>query len=164
MAKNNQKPYTPSRRYMTFSDFSDITKKTPERKLIKPLKKTGGRNNSGRITMRRRGGGHKRKYRIIDFKRNKYDVQASVIAIEYDPNRTSRIALLEYEDKEKRYIVSASGMKVGDKIISSRNKKVPVKIVTSEVPEDLMAATEDYIPTEVEGFPSRRRAYDANKK
>ena len=129
MAKNNQnqKAYTPSRRYMTFSDFSDITKKTPERKLTKPLKKTGGRNNLGRITMRRRGGGHKRKYRIIDFKRNKYDMSASVIAIEYDPNRTSRIALLEYEDNERRYIIATAGMKVGDKLISSRDNKIPVK-------------------------------------
>ena len=85
MAKNNQnqKAYTPSRRYMTFSDFSDITKKTPERKLTKPLKKTGGRNNQGRITMRRRGGGHKRKYRIIDFKRVKHDVYATIQRIEY---------------------------------------------------------------------------------
>ena len=127
MAKNNQKAYTPSRRYMTFSDFSDITKKTPERKLTKPLKKTGGRNNLGRITMRRRGGGHKRKYRIIDFKRNKYNMSAAVIAIEYDPNRSSRIALLEYEDKERRYMIATSGIKVGDKVISSREEKIPVK-------------------------------------
>ena len=127
MGKTNQKAYTPSRRYMTFSDFSDITKKTPERKLVKPLKKTGGRNNSGRITMRRRGGGHKRKYRIIDFKRNKYDVSGSVIAIEYDPNRTSRIALVEYEDKDRRYIIATAGMKVGDNVISTRDNKIPVK-------------------------------------
>ncbi|MDC2984673.1 50S ribosomal protein L2, partial [Candidatus Marinimicrobia bacterium] len=109
------------------SDFSDITKKKPERKLLKPLKKTGGRNNHGKITMRRRGGGHKRKYRLIDFKRNKFDVSAEVIAIEYDPNRTSRIALLEYEDKERRYIIATSGMKVGDRLISSRFNKIPVK-------------------------------------
>ena len=130
MSKNNrnkQNAYTPSRRYMTFSDFSDITKKKPERKLTVPLKKTGGRNNLGRITSRRRGGGHKRKYRIIDFKRDKYDIQASVVAIEYDPNRTPRIALLEYEDGEKRYILAAAGMKVGDKLISSRENKIPVK-------------------------------------
>ena len=127
MGKTNPKAYTPSRRYMTFSDFSDITKKKPERKLVKPLKKTGGRNNHGKITMRRRGGGHKRKYRLIDFKRNKFDVSAEVIAIEYDPNRTSRIALLEYEDKERRYIIATSGMKVGDRLISSRFNKIPVK-------------------------------------
>jgi len=127
MGKTNPKAYTPSRRYMTFSDFSDITKKKPERKLVKPLKKTGGRNNHGKITMRRRGGGHKRKYRLIDFKRNKFDVSAEVIAIEYDPNRTSRIALLEYEDKERRYIIATSGMKVGDKLISSKSNKIPVK-------------------------------------
>ena len=127
MGKTNPKAYTPSRRYMTFSDFSDITKKKPERKLVKPLKKTGGRNNHGKITMRRRGGGHKRKYRLIDFKRNKFDISAEVVAIEYDPNRTSRIALLEYEDKERRYIIATSGMKVGDKLISSRSNKIPVK-------------------------------------
>mgnify|MGYP001215031322 FL=1 len=130
MSKNNRnklKAYTPSRRYMTFSDFSDITKKRPERKLTATLKKTGGRNNLGRITSRRRGGGHKRKYRIIDFKRDKYDVPASVIAIEYDPNRTPRIALLEYEDGEKRYILATAGLKVGDKLISSRENKIPVK-------------------------------------
>jgi len=115
---------------MTFSDFSDITKKTPERKLTKPLKKSGGRNNLGRITMRRRGGGHKRKYRIIDFKRNKYGIPASVIAIEYDPNRTSRIALLEYNDKDRRYIIATSGMKVGDKLISSRNGPRKSKVVS----------------------------------
>ena len=112
---------------MTFSDFSDITKKTPEKKLVAPLKKTGGRNNLGRITSRRRGGGHKRKYRIIDFKRNKFDVWASVIAIEYDPNRTPRIALLEYKDGEKRYILATSGMKVGDKVISSKENNIPAK-------------------------------------
>ena len=127
MNKKSQKSYTPSRRYMTFSDFSDITKKTPEKKLTTSLKKTGGRNNLGRITSRRRGGGHKRKYRIIDFKRDKYDVSASVIAIEYDPNRTPRIALLEYDDSEKRYIIASSGMKVGDKVISSRDNNIPIK-------------------------------------
>ena len=101
MAKTNQKAYTPSRRYMTFSDFSDITKKTPERKLTKPLKKTGGRNNLGRITMRRRGGGHKRKYRLIDFKRNKYNIVASVIAIEYDHITVPSSGFLEISSTKK---------------------------------------------------------------
>ena len=95
------KPDTPARRFMSVSSFSEITKKTPERKLTVALKKSGGRNNLGRITSRRRGGGHKRRYRIIDFKRNKFDVSAEVISIEYDPNRSSRIALLKYEDNEK---------------------------------------------------------------
>ena len=142
MSKNKQKAYTPSRRYMTFSDFSDITKKKPERKLTVTLKKTGGRNNLGRITSRRRGGGHKRKYRIIDFKRDKYDIHASVVAIEYDPNRTPRIALLEYEDGEKRYIIATAGMKVGDKLISSRENKIPVKngnaMPLSSVPDGML--------------------------
>ena len=89
------KPDTPSRRYMSVSTFEDITKKTPERKLTVALRKTGGRNNLGRITSRRRGGGHKRRYMIIDFKRNKYDIKGKVIAVEYDPNRSSRIALIE---------------------------------------------------------------------
>ena len=96
------KPDTPARRYMSVSSFEEITKSKPERKLTVALKKTGGRNNTGRITSRRRGGGHKRRYRIIDFKRNKFDMSAEVIAIEYDPNRSSRIALVKYEDNEKR--------------------------------------------------------------
>ena len=102
---------------MSVSSFDDITKTSPERKLTVALRKTGGRNNFGRITSRRRGGGHKRRYRIIDFKRNKFDVQGKIISIEYDPNRSSRIALVEYKDKERRYILSPDGMKVGDAII-----------------------------------------------
>ena len=119
MAIKKLKPDTPSRRYMSVSSFEEITKSRPERKLTVALRKTGGRNNFGRITSRRRGGGHRRRYRIIDFKRNKFDVAAKVISIEYDPNRSSRIALLKYEDNEKRYIIAPDGLKVGDKIISS---------------------------------------------
>jgi len=122
------KPDTPSRRYMSVSSFDDITKSRPERKLTVALRKTGGRNNFGRITSRRRGGGHRRRYRIIDFKRNKFDVQGNIISIEYDPNRSSRIALVEYKDKEKRYILAPDGMKVGDSIISSIDNKVPFKV------------------------------------
>ena len=91
------------------------------------LRKTGGRNHHGRITSRRRGGGHKRRYRIIDFKRNKFDIPATVIAIEYDPNRSPRIALLDYEDGEKRYIIAPDGLKVGDAVISSAKNTVPFK-------------------------------------
>ena len=98
MAIRKLKPDTPSRRYMSISTFDEITKKRPERSLTRPLKKTGGRNNLGRITSRRRGGGHKRRYRIIDFKRNKFDVLGKVVSIEYDPNRSSRIALVLYDD------------------------------------------------------------------
>ena len=119
MAVRKLKPDTPARRFMSVSTFEEITKDRPERKLTKALRKTGGRNHHGRITSRRRGGGHKRRYRIIDFKRNKFDIPATVIAIEYDPNRSPRIALLDYEDGEKRYIIAPDGLKVGDAVISS---------------------------------------------
>jgi len=127
MAIRKLKPDTPSRRYMSVSSFEEITKSKPERKLTVALRKSGGRNNFGRITSRRRGGGHKRRYRIIDFKRNKFDIQATVIAIEYDPNRSPRIALLQYKDNEKRYIIAPDGVKVGDKLISSIEKEIPFK-------------------------------------
>jgi len=115
------KPDTPARRFMSVSTFEEITKDSPERKLTTALRKTGGRNHHGRITSRRRGGGHKRRYRIIDFKRNKFDTPAAVQAIEYDPNRSPRIALLQYEDGEKRYIIAPEGLKVGDTVVSSKS-------------------------------------------
>ena len=127
MASKKLKPTTPSRRYMTISTFDEITKTKPERKLTVALRKSGGRNNLGRITSRRRGGGHRRRYRIIDFKRNKFDVKAEVLSIEYDPNRSSRIALLKYEDNEKRYIIAPEGLKVGDIVLSSIENEVPYK-------------------------------------
>ena len=117
------KPDTPSRRYMSISSFDDITKSKPERKLTVALRKTGGRNNLGRITSRRRGGGHKRRYRIIDFKRNKLDISGKVISIEYDPNRSARIALVEYEDGDRKYILAPDGIKVNNTVISSREIK-----------------------------------------
>jgi large subunit ribosomal protein L2 len=107
------KPTTPGRRGMTTTDLSEITRSKPEKSLLRPLRKTGGRNNYGRTTARFRGGGHKRRYRVIDFKRNKDGIPAEVIGIEYDPNRSARIALLQYEDGEKRYIVAPEGLKVG---------------------------------------------------
>ena len=106
MAVKKLKPDTPSQRYMSVSSFDELTTNKPYRKLTTPIKKTGGRNNSGRITSRRRGGGHKRRYRIIDFKRNKFDVSGEILTIEYDPNRSSRIALVNYTDNEKRYIIA----------------------------------------------------------
>lgn len=112
------KPITPTQRYRTVSDFSDVTKKTPEKSLLEPLKKSGGRNNKGRITMRRRGGGHKRRYRVIDFKRKKLEVPSKVAAIEYDPSRSARIALLFYVDGEKRYILAPNDLKVGDTVLA----------------------------------------------
>ena len=111
-------PYTPSRRHMTGSDFSEITKKTPEKSLTYSLKKNSGRNNQGKITVRHRGGGAKKKYRLIDFKRNKDGIPAKVATIEYDPNRTANIALLNYADGEKRYILAPVGIKVGDTLLS----------------------------------------------
>ncbi len=120
------RPITPSLRYRTVADFSDLTNKEPEKSLLEPLKKKGGRNNNGRITMRRRGGGHKRSYRRIDFKRNKLGVPAKVAAIEYDPNRSARIALLHYADGEKRYILSPNGVKVGDRIEAGEAAEIKV--------------------------------------
>ena len=118
MGLKAHKPYTPSRRHMVLSDFSDITKSTPERSLLKGKKSQAGRNSAGRISVRHKGGGHKRRYRIIDFKREKFGVPAKVAAIEYDPNRSARIALLHYADGEKRYIIAPAGLEVGASIMS----------------------------------------------
>jgi len=120
-------PTTPSRRWMTGTDFSEITKDNPEKSLTLPLKKTGGRNAYGRMTVRHQGGGHKRRLRIIDFKRDLLEVPAKIIAIEYDPNRSARIALLEYPNKEKRYILAPLGVKVGDEVVSSNQKEAEIK-------------------------------------
>ncbi len=119
MALIHRKPTSAGRRFQTVSDFSEITKTEPEKSLLRPLKKTGGRNNYGRRTARHRGGGHKRMYRVIDFKRDKVGVPAKVASIEYDPNRTARIALLHYQDGEKRYILAPQELRVGDEVISS---------------------------------------------
>ncbi|KAB2893358.1 MAG: 50S ribosomal protein L2 [Bacteroidetes bacterium] len=118
MSTRSLKPITPGTRYYSVSTFDEITTSKPEKSLLEPLKKSGGRNNTGRITSRHRGGGHKRMYRKIDFKRNKHGVEATVRTIEYDPNRTCRIALLEYADGEKRYILAPDKVKVGDKLMS----------------------------------------------
>ena len=118
MAIRRFKPITPGRRFMAISDYSEITKSKPEKSLVEPLKKKAGRNNTGKMTIRNHGGGNKRMYRIIDFKRNKDTVAATVAAIEYDPNRTSRIALLQYEDGTKTYILAPVGITVGDAIAS----------------------------------------------
>ena len=122
------KPTTPSRRHMTGPDFAEITKGTPEKSLLLPLKKSGGRNSYGRVTSRHRGGGHKRMLRIVDFKRDIIDIPGKVIAIEYDPNRSCRIALIEYPNKVKRYILAAVGLSVGQTIISSNQKDVEIQI------------------------------------
>ena len=119
-------PYTPSRRHMTGLDFSEITKDTPEKSLVVSLKKTAGRNNQGKITVRHHGGGSRRKYRIIDFKRRKDDIPATVTAIEYDPNRTANIALICYADGQKAYIIAPVGLTVGTKIMNGPNAEVAV--------------------------------------
>ena len=119
-------PYTPSRRQMTGSDFSEITKKTPEKSLLAPKSRQAGRNNQGKITVRHRGGGAKKKYRIIDFKRKKDGIAATVIGIEYDPNRTANIALICYEDGEKAYILAPEGLKDGMKVMNGPEAEVRV--------------------------------------
>jgi large subunit ribosomal protein L2 len=115
-------PSTPSLRYRTVLDHSDLTKRSPEKSLLVPLRKSGGRNNHGRITVRHRGGGHRRHYRIVDFKRDKFDIPARVASLEYDPNRSANIALLHYKDGEKRYIIAPDDLKVNDRVISSRGQ------------------------------------------
>jgi len=126
MPVKNYKPTINSRRKMSTLTNEEITKKTPEKNLVVTIKKQAGRNNQGRITVRHRGGGVKRKYRIIDFKRNKLDVPGKVTSIEYDPNRTANIALISYKDGEKSYILAPNGLKVGDKVVSGDNADVKV--------------------------------------
>ena len=124
MAVRKYNPTTPGTRFRIGNAFTDITTDTPEKSLLAPIKKSGGRNSSGRRTMRQRGGGHKRRYRVIDFKRDKDEMSATVQSIEYDPNRTGYIALVQYEDGEKRYIIAPNGLKVGSKIVSGDRKSV----------------------------------------
>src|SRR5215208_4261414 len=124
MALRAYKPTSPARRYYTVSDFKDLTTDEPLRKLVEAKSSTGARNNHGRITSRFRGGGHKQRYRVIDFKRDKIGVPAKVAHIEYDPNRTARIALLFYADGEKRYILAPDGLKQGDTVLSSKNADI----------------------------------------
>lgn len=118
------KPTSPGRRFMAVSTFEEITREEPEKSLLAPLKKSGGRNNQGRTTARFRGGGNKRRYRIIDFKRDKIGVPGKVVSIEYDPNRSARIALIQYADGEKRYILCPDGLKVGDQVLSGENADI----------------------------------------
>lgn len=124
MPLRQYKPTTSSRRFRTVSTFEEITAVKPEKSLLEPLKKSGGRNNQGKVTARFRGGGNKRQYRVIDFKRDKYDVPGKVATIEYDPNRSARIALVHYKDGEKRYILAPVGLKVGDTVISSETADI----------------------------------------
>lgn len=142
------KPVTPGARFRSVSDFAELTRSKPEKSLTEPLTKSGGRDNHGHISMRRRGGGHKRKYRIIDFRRDKYDMIAVVRHIEYDPNRSARIALVEYADGEKRYILHAKGMVVGDKIVSGPGSDVRLgnALPLKEVPLGTFVHSVELVP------------------
>ena len=124
MAIKSYKPTTNGRRGMTVTDYSALSKVAPEKSLLEPLKKTSGRNSYGRITVRHHGGGERRKYRVIDFKRNKLDMNAEVMTLEYDPNRSAHIALLKYEDGEKRYIIAPNGLKVGDTVCAGASADI----------------------------------------
>jgi large subunit ribosomal protein L2 len=124
MATKRFKPTSAGRRFMTVSDFAEITRSTPERKLVATLKSNGGRNNRGRITVRHQGGGHKRRYRLIDFRRDKQGVPGRVATIEYDPNRSARIALVHFSDGEKRYILHPVGLNVGDEVVTSNDADI----------------------------------------
>ncbi len=124
MAIKIYRPTSPGRRNMSVSTFEEITRSKPERSLLAPLRKKSGRNNRGVVTTRHRGGGHKRRYRIIDFRRNNFGVQGTVESIEYDPNRSARIALIVYNDGERRYILAAQGLRVGDKVVSGPNADI----------------------------------------
>ena len=148
MSIKNYKPYTPSRRAMTTLSFEEITKSTPEKSLVVTLKKSGGRNQQGVITTRHIGGGNKRKYRIIDFKRNKDGIVGRVAAIEYDPNRNAHIALINYFDGEKRYIIQPKGLKVGDKIVSGDEVDIVVgnALLLKNIPEGTFVHNVELMP------------------
>ena len=136
MAVRKLRPITPGQRHKVVNTFDGITASTPEKSLLAPMKRSGGRNNSGRMTMRYIGGGHKKRYRIVDFKREKFGIEATVSSIEYDPNRTARIALVVYADGEKRYIIAPNGLNVGDKIVSGKGAAPEVgnTLFLSEIP------------------------------
>ena len=121
MSVRKLKPVTPGQRFRVVNEYDAITTSKPEKSLLLPLKRTGGRNNQGRMTMRYKGGGHKKRYRVIDFKRDKHGVSAEVMSIEYDPNRSAFIALLKYDDNEKRYIIAPKGLKIGQKVVSGED-------------------------------------------
>ncbi|HZJ89084.1 MAG TPA: 50S ribosomal protein L2 [Bacilli bacterium] len=148
MSIKKYKPTTPSRRGMTGLTFEQITKTTPEKSLVAPIKRTGGRNNTGKITTRHIGGGHKRKYRIIDFRRNKDNIYGKIAAIEYDPNRNANIALIHYEDGEKRYILHPQGLKVGARIISGEKVDIQVgnAMPLSSIPDGTLIHNVEMLP------------------
>ncbi len=148
MAVKTFNPYTPSRRSMSVEDFSDLTKKRPEKSLTISLHKHGGRNNTGEVMVRHQGGGHKRRYRMIDFNRDKLDIAAKVIAIEYDPNRNARIALLQYIDGEKRYIIHPVGLAIGDQVVSGSTAEIKTGncLPLIDIPEGTLVHNIELLP------------------
>ncbi len=148
MGVKSYKPYTPSRRNMTSPDFAELTTDTPEKSLLKNLRKKGGRNNTGTIMVRHQGGGHRRSYRIIDFKREKFGIPGRVVSIEYDPNRSARISLVNYADGEKRYIVHPVGLNVGDMIMSGPNAEIKVgnALPLSNIPDGTFIHNIELLP------------------
>ena len=148
MAIKTYKPYTPSRRGMSSADFSELTKKAPEKSLLAPLVKKGGRNNTGTLMVRHQGGGHKRAYRLIDFKRDKFDIPGKVVSIEYDPNRSARISLVQYPDGEKRYILHPLGLKAGDTVMSGPKADIKAgnALPLSSIPEGSFVHNVELLP------------------
>src|SRR6185437_6751980 len=142
------KPYTPSRRFITVEDFSNLTRKKPEKSLVRPLYKKAGRNNFGLVMVRHQGGGHKRAYRVIDFRRDKPGVVGKVAALEYDPNRSSRIALIHYADGEKRYILQPEGLKVGDTVQSGPQADIKIgnALPLEKIPEGTLLHNLELMP------------------
>ena len=148
MSVRKLKPITPAQRFRVVNGFDSITTDKPEKSLLSPRKRTGGRNNKGKMTARHIGGGHKKRYRVVDFKRNKFGVEAEVKSIEYDPNRSAFIALLQYTDAEKRYIIAQSGLKVGQKISSGEgiNPEVGNALFLSEIPLGTIISCIELVP------------------
>ncbi|MEE9167372.1 MAG: 50S ribosomal protein L2 [Candidatus Neomarinimicrobiota bacterium] len=148
MPVKKSKPVTPGQRHKSASTFEEITRLGPEKSLLRPLKRSGGRNSGGRMTVRHRGGGHKRNYRIVDFKRDKFGIPARVASVEYDPNRSCRIGLLHYVDGEKRYIIAPYGLKVGETVVSG--KKVPIRVgnatALKNIPSGLVVHNVELVP------------------
>ena len=148
MSVRKLKPITPAQRFRVVNGYDAITTQKPERSLLTPVKSTGGRNNDGKMTVRHRGGGHKRRYRIIDFKRDKFDITSEVLTLEYDPNRSAFIALLQYKDGEKRYIIAQNGLKVGQKVLSGKSASPEIgnALYLSDIPLGTIISCIELVP------------------
>ena len=148
MSVRKLKPITPAQRFRVVNGFDAVTTQKPEKSLLAPVKSTGGRNNNGKMTVRHRGGGHKRRYRIIDFKRDKFDITSEVLSIEYDPNRSAFIALLQYKGGEKRYIVAQNGLKVGQKVLSGKSASPEIgnALYLSDIPLGTIISCIELVP------------------